>query len=72
MARTAPAGRSAGRPTDSDVLRALHTLDGLDRVESVDLTPTGARSPDSIPADGQVYAEPSDVTVVVTSVEETS
>ncbi|GAA2756225.1 hypothetical protein [Actinopolymorpha rutila] len=58
-----------GRPaTRSDVLRALGTVHGLDRVVSVELTPTDPRPP----ADGQVTAEPADVTVLVTAVEEAS
>ncbi len=55
-----------GRPaTRSDVLRALGAVDGLDRVVSVELSTT-----DAVPADGQVTAEPTDVTVVVTAAEE--
>ena len=58
-----------GRPaTRTDVFRALGTVKGLDRVVSVELTPPDPRPP----ADGQVSAEPTDITVVVTAVEEPS
>ncbi|WP_222271562.1 hypothetical protein [Modestobacter marinus] len=59
-----PFGRT---PTDSDVLRALHGIAGLDRVSAIALTPIGASV--HVPDDGQVTAEPIDITVVVTTLE---
>ena len=59
-----PFGRT---PTDSDVLRALRGIAGLDRVSAIALTPTGASV--HVPEDGQVTAEPTDITVVVTTLE---
>lgn len=59
-----PFGRT---PTDSDVLRALRGIDGLDRVAAIALTPTGGGARVHVPVDGLVTAEPTDITVVVTT-----
>jgi hypothetical protein len=61
-----PFGR---RPTSSDLLRALGDVDGLDRVDAIDLSPIGDRSLDQLPADGLVCAETTDIMVVVTALE---
>ena len=47
-------------------------MDDLDRVVSIDIARLGGRSLDRLPADGLVFAEPTDISVVVTSVEEAS
>jgi hypothetical protein len=57
-----PFGRA---PTVSDVIRALAGVDGLDRVDTVDLTTVGPRSLDRLPANGLVCVEATDITVVV-------
>ena len=63
-------GWAFGRvPTSVDLLRALAEVDDLERVVSVAITPTGGWSLDRPPVDGLVHADPTAVTVVVTSVE---
>jgi predicted phage baseplate assembly protein len=58
------------RVWESDVLRALHGVDGIDRVESVELSRRDGRPLDAMPADGLVCAAVDDVDVQVEPVVE--
>ncbi|ROP28320.1 putative phage baseplate assembly protein [Couchioplanes caeruleus] len=64
-----PFGR---RPVPADLLRTLSTIAGVDRVESVEITPRGGVSLDRMPADGLACAEVTDIAVVVDPLESTS
>jgi predicted phage baseplate assembly protein len=57
-----PFGR---RIWESDVLRALHDVDGIDRVDGVELTRLDGRPLDAVPADGLVWAAAGDVDVQI-------
>jgi hypothetical protein len=52
-------------PSDSDLLRALATVEGLDRVDGIELTVGGSGSLDRFPANGLVCVDTADITVVV-------
>jgi predicted phage baseplate assembly protein len=62
-----PFGR---RIWESDVLRTLHDVDGIDRVDGVELTRLDGRPLDAMPADGLVWAAAGDVDVQIEPVVE--